>query len=246
MAGFRYDNELLAVFPTTRGGVIHALGLHNSGGSEALAGSYRTEQERVRGELADTPLSELSSISAWRSAFSSFGVKPTQYRSAAEALLRRLTKQGDIPSINPLVDMANLVSIRHRLPVAVFDQAAVSGVTMVRFADGTENFTDLGADVVSHPDPGEVIFVDEAGLVSARRWCWRQSDQSAARPGTTEALITVEGHHEDAERDVGEALEDLLGLLTFHQPGSRMTFDLLAPGHSEFQAGPSTLITGGP
>jgi DNA/RNA-binding domain of Phe-tRNA-synthetase-like protein len=226
--------------------VIHALGLHNSGGSEALAGSYGTEQERVRGELADTPLSELSSISAWRSAFSSFGVKPTQYRSAAEALLRRLTKQGDIPSINPLVDMANLVSIRHRLPVAVFDQAAVSGVTMVRFADGTENFTDLGADVVSHPDPGEVIFVDEAGLVSARRWCWRQSDQSAARPGTTEALITVEGHHEDAERDVGEALEDLLGLLTFHQPGSRMTFDLLAPGHSEFQAGPSTLITGGP
>jgi DNA/RNA-binding domain of Phe-tRNA-synthetase-like protein len=246
MAGFRYDDELLAVFPTTRGGVMHAVGLDNAGASAELADRFRDEQKKVKDDLYDTPLSDLPSIKAWRSAFSRFAVKPTQYRSAAEALLRRLTKQGDIPSINPLVDIANLVSIRHRLPVAVFDQAVVTGVTMVRFADGTENFTDLGADVVSHPDTGEVIFVDEAGLVSARRWCWRQSDQSAARPGTTEALITVEGHHEDAERDVGEALEDLLGLLTFHQPGSRMTFDLLAPGHPEFQSGPSTLITGGP
>jgi DNA/RNA-binding domain of Phe-tRNA-synthetase-like protein len=142
--------------------------------------------------------------------------------------------------------MANLVSIRHRLPVAVFDQSAVTGVTTVRFADGTEAFTDLGADVVSHPEPGEVIFVDDAGLVSARRWCWRQSDQSAARPGTTEALITVEGHHEVAEEDVSAALEDLLGLLAVYQPGSTVAFDLLAPGHPEFQAGPSTLITGGP
>jgi DNA/RNA-binding domain of Phe-tRNA-synthetase-like protein len=142
--------------------------------------------------------------------------------------------------------MANLVSIRHRLPVAVFDQAAVTGVTTVRFADGTERFTDLGSDAVAHPEPGEVIFVDEAGLVSARRWCWRQSDQSAARPSTVEALITVEGHHDEAEEEVAEALEDLLALLATYQPGSRSTFDLLSPGHPEIQAGPSTLITGGP
>jgi DNA/RNA-binding domain of Phe-tRNA-synthetase-like protein len=246
MPGVRYEEDLLAVFPTTRGGVIHAVGLDNTGGSDALADRFRDEQAKVREDLGDTPLSELPSISAWRYAFSRFGVKPTQYRSAAEALLRRLTKQGDIPSINPLVDMANLVSIRHRLPLAVFDQAAVTGVTTVRFADGTERFTDLGSDVVSNPESGEVIFVDEAGLVSARRWCWRQSDQSAAGPATVEALITVEGHHEGAEDDAAAALDDLLGLLAVYQPGSKVSFDLLAPGHPEFQAGPSTLITGGP
>jgi DNA/RNA-binding domain of Phe-tRNA-synthetase-like protein len=244
MAGFRYNDELLAVFPTTRGGVIHATGLDNTGSFAALTQRFRDEQAQVKHDLGDTPLSELPSISAWRSTFSGFGVKPTQYRSAAEALLRRLTKQGDIPSINPLVDIANLVSIRHRLPVAVFDQGAVVGVTTVRFADGSESFTDLGTDIVSHPDPGEVIFVDETGLVSARRWCWRQSDQSAARPGTTEALITVEGHHESADEDVAAALEDLLGLLAIYQASSRVAFDLLSPAHPE--AGPSTLITGGP
>jgi DNA/RNA-binding domain of Phe-tRNA-synthetase-like protein len=160
MSGFRYEENLLAVFPSIRGGVIHAVGLDNAGTSPTLTDRFRVEQAKVKDDLGDTPLSEFPSISAWRSAFSRFGVKPTQYRSAAEALLRRLTKQGDIPSINRMVDMANLVSIRHRLPVAVFDQAAVTGVTTVRFADGTERFTDLGSDVVSNPESGEVIFVD--------------------------------------------------------------------------------------
>jgi DNA/RNA-binding domain of Phe-tRNA-synthetase-like protein len=161
-------------------------------------------------------------------------VKPTQYRSAAEALLRRLTKAGDIPSINLLVDLASLVSIRHRLPVAVFDQEAVIGVTTVRFATGDERFTDLGSDSVSNPEPGEVIFVDDDGSVSARRWCWRQSAQSAASESTSQALITVEGHHDGAEVDVAAALDDLLGLLAIHQPESSSAFDLLAPGHHEF------------
>ena len=170
-----------------------------------------------------TPLSELETLSAWRRTFSAFGVKPTQYRNAAEALLRRLTKAGDIPSINALVDLANLVSIRHRLPVAVFDQSMVRGLTTVRFANGDEEFTDLGSGEVSHPEQGEVIFVDDAGVVSARRWCWRQSGQSAAGPGTTEALITVEGQHPDADDDVEAATVDLLGLLSRFQPEARVS-----------------------
>lgn len=219
MVGFRYSEEVIAAFPTTRGGVIHATGLENSATS-SLSDLYLAEQERVRAEIGDTPLSDIPSLSAWRATFSGFGVKPTQYRSAAEALLRRLIKQGDIPSINPLVDLANLVSIRHRLPVAVFDQRAVTGVTTVSFAVGHEPFTDLGSDAVSHPEPGEVVFADEAHLVSARRWCWRQSDQSAARATTTEALITVEGQHADAEADVRMAMEDLLDLLGRDQPAA--------------------------
>lgn len=61
-----------------------------------------------------------------------------------------------------------------------------------------------------------MIFADEAGLVSARRWCWRQSAESAAGPGTTEALVTVEGHHDGAATDIRAALADLEGLLDRH------------------------------
>lgn len=236
MAGFSYSPDLLEVFPATRGGVIHAVGLDVPGTASGLAEAYQAEQERVRAEIGDSQLSGIPSLSAWRSTFSQFGVRPTQYRSAVEALLRRLVKQGGIPSINPLVDIANLISIRHRLPVAVFDQREATGITTVRFSNGDERFTDLGTEEVSNPEPGEVIFVDEAGVVSARRWCWRQSDQSAARVTTVEALITIEGQHEEAEADVSRATDDLLGLLARHQPQAETTWAHLARGSARFDA----------
>jgi DNA/RNA-binding domain of Phe-tRNA-synthetase-like protein len=131
--------------------------------------------------------------------------------------------------------MANMVSIRWQLPVAVFDQALATGVTTVRLAEGSEQFTDLGSDAPTSPEPGEVVFVDEAGLVSARRWCWRQSDQSAARPATVEVLITVEGQHLDAEAAVDGATQDMLDLLAEYQPIAAVHSGFLSPGQLEFQ-----------
>lgn len=235
---FRYDAALVARFPTIRGGVIFARGLCNGPTPPALAAVFADEQRAVLARLGETPLSDVPSLAAWRRAFSAFGVKPTQYRSAAEALLRRLTKHGDIPSVNLLVDLGNLVSIRYALPVAVFDRRATTGPVTVRFATGDERFTDLGTDEVAHPDAGEVIFVDEAGLVSARRWCWRQSDQSAARDDTAEALITVEGHHASAEDDVRAALADLRALLGEFVTGATVHSALLSPANPEFSAPP--------
>jgi DNA/RNA-binding domain of Phe-tRNA-synthetase-like protein len=213
---FRYDAAIVERFPTVVGGVVHARGVRNGASPPALVAAYRDEQRRVLERVGSTPLAELPSLTAWRRAFSAFGVEPTRYRSAAEALLRRLTKQGEIPSLDLLVDLGNLVSIRYGLPVAVCDQRAVNGGTTVRFANGSERFTDLGSDVVAHPDPGEVVFVDDAGLVSARRWCWRQSAESATREDTDEILITVEGLHEGARTDVEAAVSDLVTLLAEH------------------------------
>ena len=169
---FAYADAVLERFPTIRAGVVHAAGLVNRETAPALTNDFLAEQGAARRRLEDRPIAETPSIAAWRRAFSAFGVKPTQYRNAAEALLRRLAKNRDIPSISLLVDLGNLVSIRYALPVALFDQSSVVGSTAVRFADGSEQFVDLGSNEVVHPEPGEVVFVDDAGVVSARRWCW--------------------------------------------------------------------------
>jgi len=221
MARFRYDPAVLKRFPAVVGGVIHATGITNGPTPPDLAAAFDAESIAVRARIGTTPLSELPALAAWRRVFRGFGVDPTQYRSAAEALLRRLTKRGELSSIGTLVDLANLVSIRHALPVAVFDLGGISGATIVRFARGDERWTDLGSSATEHPEPGEVIFVDEADVVSARRWCWRQSASSAVRLHTTEILVTVEGHHETASDDVAEALGDLESLLgTYAAPAT--------------------------
>ena len=213
MAVFSYAPEIVERFPGIVGGVLLAEGVRNEASPPELAEAFAAEQRAVLERLGDTPLSEVPSLSAWRRVFRAFGVDPTAYRSAAEALLRRLTKQGSIPSINTLVDIGNLVSIRYALPVAMFDVASISGGLTVRLADGDESFTDLGSGATERPEPGEVIFIDEAGHVAARRWCWRQSAASASSASTTTVLVTVEGHHDGASRDVESAIAHLERLL---------------------------------
>lgn len=234
MARFRYDPAILERFPSVVGGAIHAIGVANGPSPEALIAAFQTEQAAVRARLGDTPLSEVPSLAAWRRAFRAFGVDPTGYRSAAEALLRRLTKQGDIPSIGTLVDLGNLVSIRYALPVAVFDLAAIRGGLTVRPAAGDESFTDLGSGTTEAPDAGEVVFIDEAGHVAARRWCWRQSADSASRTSTTEILVTVEGHHDGARADVEAAVADLAALLRDAAGAEVIRSAILGVGSSAF------------
>ena len=142
---FAYDRDVAERYPGIRAGLVHATGLANGPSSPELLEEYRAEQRAAAERLSATALADLPSIVAWRRAFTAFGAKPTQYRNAAEALLRRLDKHGDIPSISTLVDLGNLVSIRYAMPVAVFDRAHLAGSITVRFAEGTEPFTDLGS-----------------------------------------------------------------------------------------------------
>lgn len=220
MPTFQYHPDILIRYPSIVGGVILAQNMTNGPTPASLQQAFQAEQQATLRRIGDTPLSQIESLAAWRSAFRGFGVEPTQYRSAAEALLRRLTKKGDIPSINTLVDIGNLVSIRYALPVAVFDTRAVQGTITVHFAHGTERYTTLGEAEVDHPEVGEVVFSDETGLVIARRWCWRQSDQSAAQVDTTSAIITIEGHHANARADIEAALRDLHVLLHEYAGGN--------------------------
>src|SRR5260370_6264372 len=220
MAIFQYHSDILTCYPTVVGGVILAKGMTNGQATKDLQVAFIAEQQATLQRIGATPLSQIPSLAAWRTVFRSFGVDPTQYRSAAEALLRRLTKKGDIPSINLLVDLGNLVSIRYALPVAVFDTSSLNGAVTVHFADGSERYTTLGQVELEHPEAGEVVFSDDTKLVIARRWCWRQSDQSAAQQETTQAIITVEAHHAQGKEDIDAALDNLLTLLRTYVGGN--------------------------
>jgi DNA/RNA-binding domain of Phe-tRNA-synthetase-like protein len=235
---FIYHPDILARYPQVAGGVMLAQGVTNGPTPAPLLALYQAEQQQVGQRLGDTPLSQVESLAAWRRVFRGFGVDPTQYRSAAEALLRRLTKKGDIPSINLLVDTGNLVSIRYALPVAVFDRHAVQRTVTVHFADGSERYSELGASEEEHPQPGEVVFSDENKQVIARRWCWRQSASSAAIAETRDCLITVEAHHDTGRQDVEAALRDLRALLHDYAGGTT-TSTILDASHPTFSYPPT-------
>ena len=53
--------------------------------------------------------------------------RPESLRAACEGSLRRLRTDGSLPSIHPLVDLANAVSVAFAVPVAVIDLDRVAG-----------------------------------------------------------------------------------------------------------------------
>ena len=151
--------------------------------------------------LAAGPEAQLPEIQAWRRAFIRMGLKPTSYRCASEALLRRFRREGALPRIHPLIDLCNAVSMAFAVPVAVFDVAKIAGYVEVRYADGSELY-EAFSGAQEHPEPHEVIFADGAGRAHARRWTNRQSGYSAVRADTTDVLIVAEGLHASARDDI--------------------------------------------
>jgi DNA/RNA-binding domain of Phe-tRNA-synthetase-like protein len=202
---FEHDPAIWSAFPTLVPGVLLVERVRpDIDSSTRLAPLF----ERARARLAGAAESDLPEIQAWRRAFSQMGLKPTQYRSAAEALLRRFRKEDSLPTLHPLVDLCNAVSLAYALPVAVIDLDHVAGFLRVRHADGDERALSFAGEE-EQPERGEVIFADAARRVHARRWTFRQSKHSTVGNGTRRALIVSEGLHRTAAADVA-ALLDIL------------------------------------
>ena len=163
---------------------------------------------RARARIEKGPEAEMPEIVAWRRAYSQMGLKPTKYRSAAEALLRRFKREGELPRLHPLIDLCNAMSLAVALPVAVFDLAQVEEFLEVRHAHGTETYLAWSGEMETIPE-GEVIFADAADHAHARRWTFRQSRKSTVSAETRRALVVAEGLHASAEEDLRALLDAL-------------------------------------
>ncbi len=216
---FQHSARLWSDYPSLVAGVVHAGGVRRDA-SYDLTPFVATAADRLAGRTE----SELPEIQAWRRAYTRMGLKPTQYRCASEALLRRFRKEGALPRIHPVIDLCNAVSLAYATPVAVIDLDQIAGDLEVRYASGDETYLTFSG-TTEHPEPGEVIYADEAGRAHARRWTNRQSGASAVRETTTTVLIVAEALHDTAPTDLPQLLAHLATALATPTPV------LLTPTH---------------
>jgi DNA/RNA-binding domain of Phe-tRNA-synthetase-like protein len=202
---FSHPPQLLDQFPQLSVTTLSVTGVTSA---PDVAHTTRPFLERATARLAQRPESKFPEIAAWRRAFSQMGLKPT-----SEALLRRFRKDGSLPSIHPLVDVCNAVSLAYAIPIAVFDLDQVTGNLTVRHATGTETYATFAGDTET-PEAGEVIFADDAGHAHARRWTNRQSGRSAIRPETHVVLIVSVAMPDTGQYDVNALREELREALT--------------------------------
>ena len=152
-------------------------------------------------------------IGAWRAAFASFGARPSKYQSSIEALVRRVRRGDQLPSISGLVDLCNAISLQYLLPVGGDDLRRTTAALSLRFARGDEDYVPLGENTPDPPEAGEVIYADEA-TVLCRRWCWRQGEHTKVATSTRDVVLNVHGLPPATRESVEHACGALAGAVT--------------------------------
>lgn len=177
--------------------------------SASLAAEIARREAEARARWEGAELSSIPGVAAWRAAYKGFGIKKTSYRSSVERLIKRVQAGEALPSINPLVDIYNAVSLTHGFCLGADDLDRTAGDLAFRFSRPGDSFLDMGAapgdDPNDPPKEGEVVYAD-ANHVLCRRWNWRQDARSAVTPDSRRVLITVQAN---GWGDLGAAVDDL-------------------------------------
>jgi len=203
---------IFAHYPGYVRGVVVAQGVANGPSPPELVPLLRQAEESVRNRTALDRIAEEPRIKAWRDAYRLFGAKPAEFRSSVEAMARRALRGDELPTINALVDIGNVVSLRHLVPAGGHSIDELLADFELRFATGREEFVAFGSTETEHPLPGEVIFA-EGDVVLTRRWTWRQANHTLTVPETQAIEFNVDGLPPVSQPEIAAACEELAALI---------------------------------
>lgn len=205
-------SEVFDLSPGYCWGKVICWNLDNHRGLEEATLLLREVERRIREDESLADVVSHPKIAAWRQAFSQFGARPSKYQSSVEALARRARRGDALPPINALVAVYNALSLRFLMPVGGDDLDLVSGALHLRLAKGDEPFVPLGAEEAQPPEPGEVVYADDAKVL-CRRWSWRGGESSKISAATTNAVLNVHGLPPATPEEVTRATETLASLV---------------------------------
>lgn len=223
----RVDADVFALRPDYRALLIVAEGIE-PGPSDAESERLLSEAEAsARKALESRPVEELPHVAAWREAYRAFGAKPQRTRNSLEALTRRA--ESGLPRVNRLTDIYNAISVLHQIPLGGEDADRYAGAPRLLRASGDERFDTVagGEPVEEHPELGEVVWTDDAG-VTCRRWNWRQGRRTQLTDETTSALFILDVLAPVDDDALARASEQLLSHLTRLGPSVHTAQRLIA------------------
>ena len=229
LAGARVDSSVFELRPDYRALLLAVDGIPPAASDSDSDALLEAAEAATRSALRERAVDELPHVAAWRDAYRAFGAKPQRTRNSLEALLRRA--EAGLPRVNRLTDIYNAVSVLHLIPLGGEDLSRYEGPPRLLRASGDESFdtTAGGAEVIEHPEPGEVVWCDDAG-VTCRRWNWRQARRTQLHDGTTSALFILDALDPLSDDALAAAAADLVGRLRELGPDVRVAERRLAPG----------------
>jgi DNA/RNA-binding domain of Phe-tRNA-synthetase-like protein len=121
--------------------------------------------QRLIGSHAGRQPADIPGVAEARSLFHRLGIDPTKTRPSSEALLRRVLQGKGLPTVHPAVDVCNLCSLEHQLPLGLYDRERVRGGVRVRVGREGEGYDGIRKQRV-HLE-GRLLLADDEGPFGA-------------------------------------------------------------------------------
>jgi len=212
------EDEFWKLFPEALIGTVVVQGVDNTRSARIVAAMLDDRIAEASKMLDGVEIPSLPSVAPWRIAYQKFGVKPSKYKSSIENLLRSAAS-GRLRSINPLVDLYNVVSLKHQLPCGGEDLGAVQGPIRLTRATGDEHFVPLGGHEAEPPPPGAVIYRDDLGVICSC-WNWREADRTKLTEQSANAFLCIEALPPATDASLRAACDELAALVSTHLGGT--------------------------
>lgn len=162
-------------------------------------------------------LTQLKSISNWRTVYKQMGIRKNKYVSSIESLLKRVVAGKPFCTDIPAVDLYNACSIRNLLPFGAYDLDKVDQRVELRFGREGERFYPLGGDETL-VDQKHVVYSD-CNKVLTWLWNYRDAVGCALSEQTTTAIFFVDSAYSNEPVSTEQAaaeLERVLSLANCH------------------------------
>jgi len=208
---FKVYHEVFEKLPDLCFGVVVGNQINNQQNIPEIYDLMKNEMSKLENNLTGVNLKEYQGIIPYREAFNKLNLNPNKFMSSVEAMVKRVSKGNVLPSINPVVDLVNSISLKYILPMGAHDLDALVGEIALRFSRKGDAFTPLGEEVVEVLDSGELVYADSK-RIRTRRWIWRQSNIGKIDENSKNIFFPIDGFHANKER-VMKAAEELEILL---------------------------------
>lgn len=150
-------------------------------------------QLKVRKEHPDLEsLLKSEKISIYRDVFTKFGVNPDKRMPTHFALAKRVVEGGNLPKINPIVDLYNAISIKYLTPFGGENLDYLFGDSVLKLAQGGEDWYGIGAEKSKPAKEGELIWIDDMDIIT-RALNWRQCERTKLTEEHTNGYFIMDG-----------------------------------------------------
>lgn len=194
-------------------GIVVAKGIDNTQKiekiQELLEVGIKANEEKYEGKK----VKESEEVACYRDAFRTLGINPNKFMSSIESMLTRVSKKKGLPSINPIVDIGNAMSLKYYLPMGAHDIDTIMPQDVeVRFSREGDKFIPFGETEPEILDAGELVYA-VGDKVRTRRWIWRQSEEGKIVESTKNIFFPIDGFKNSNYENLMAAREELASLL---------------------------------